>query len=328
MKGYTCLLVLVLAVVAYSAETEVTDTKEGNVNTEKIKRGAVKISNADSPSFNHLTSSNSGSISSSSSSSSGSGGNSGTSANGAGTTGFKPILPSNVPPFRYIQSGQYQQYLPLTYYQPSHSAAQIAAQYSFQGPPVAHYIQTPTQVQYVSAPSMAHFPVVKYQGFGGDYSTGHDVTSASSSASSTSSVSSQQSSHAQSLSSGVHSTGASVQPNFLYQTPKPVYYQQPLLFFVQPQTSVPNFLYQQPGYNYMKHQQPHQYFAGLQPTSRFVMYPTTHTSQLYLVPMTISSPVGTQESTSGNDLKPSSKGHSVNQQHTTSGNSFAYGNKG
>ena len=250
-------------------------------NGEKTKRGVVKISNADHPSFNYLSSSSSSS----------------SNVVGAGASGnngvYKSLLSPNVPPFRYIQNNNYQQpFAAGTYVQPSqHSAAQFASQYSFQTSPLTHYFQTPNQLQYVSpspAVTVTQAPLMKFQTFNGkEFSSSGGVTSDYSSSASVPqhSVQSHQSSTAVSKGSSASvSASADAKQLPLYQMAQPFYYtQQPFfMFFVQPQTSAAatNFLYQQqqPGFNYFFKQQPQ--FYTFPTSSQFGVYPTGQANQV------------------------------------------------
>lgn len=99
--------------------------------SDKPKRGVAKLTNADTPSFNSLSSSTS------------------TKSSSASTTASQA-------PVRYVYNNQYYPSNPyLSYLQPQQHAAQIAAQYAFQPAGVTHYLQTPTQIQYVTSPSIS-----------------------------------------------------------------------------------------------------------------------------------------------------------------------------
>lgn len=126
-----------------------------NYTAEKPKRGVAKLTNADSPQFNHL----------------------GSQKPYSQEAAYQPQSTYSVQPqATYSQAPAYQQqqyrlvypnqYYPanqyLSYLQNPQIASQLA-QYSYQPSGVPHYVQTPTQIQYVSPPSYQSVPSAQFK---------------------------------------------------------------------------------------------------------------------------------------------------------------------
>ncbi|KAL0267177.1 UNVERIFIED_CONTAM: hypothetical protein PYX00_009525 [Menopon gallinae] len=294
-RGTICLLVVAFAGVLRAAEVGLenlpqTDVKEiedeiakGEATTDytpsdKTKRGVAKLSNADAPTFNHLTSS----------------------STTTGTSSVKTSTSSGQTPYRYLYN-QYQTSPYISYIQ-SPQAAQIASQYSFQ--PAVHYLHTPTQIQYVSTPSIAsRYQTVSSKVGGTTAATTATGTSASYQITPSQQVYIPQQSLYQTQSSGsVHQTTTGSQ----YTTPQQLYYQQQpiVMLLVQPQPTSGALLY--PVQQQSQHQQQQTaYVLGQQPFfnvfggHRFSLPYTVPNSQVtYLVPMAIQTATSAQ-ATSG-----------------------------
>lgn len=74
---------------------------------------------------------------------------------GSAGEGFKGSIYRSLQPVKQQQASQYHKISPhLTYYQSGSPGTQIAAQYSYQGVPILHFLRTPTHFQFVTTPSV------------------------------------------------------------------------------------------------------------------------------------------------------------------------------
>jgi len=218
-----------------------------NYTLEKPKRGLAKVSNTDGATFNHITSSTKPVYTATQQTSypvqpsytpaqqvypQAEAAAAYSPANSAYSTNPAAAVQQTYTPLRYVYNNQYfpaNQY--LSYLQNPQLQSQIAAQYSYQ----PHYLQTPTQVQYVSPPNYSAIPSSQYKA---PTSKAAATTQTQTSSAAAANVN-QASSQVVLPSNGVVS---------------PVQYQQPLFMYILPQQVAPQQYYH-PQQHYQAQQQ-------------------------------------------------------------------------